>query len=121
LTLAPSTALSVGSVQNAFTYIIPATGIWFLSYSLTAQPTLAAGNMSAFQTFIQNNSGGTIYGISSNLATQPYTANGQYYASNTGSAIIPCTLNDVWAVKYFISGAGANSSLTSTFVLVRIA
>lgn len=121
MTIAPSTALTVGTVQNAFLYTIPATGIWFLSYSLTAQPTLAAGNMSGFQTFLQNNSGGTTYGISSNLATQPYTANGQYYASNTGSAIIPCTLNDVWAVKYFISGAGANTSIASTFILVRIA
>ena len=120
MTLGAGTLLG-GSVQNAFQYTIPATGIWFLSYSLLMQPTLAGANVTGYQTYIQNNSGGTIYGVSSIIATQPYVANAQYFISNNGSAIVPCILNEVWTVKYFISGSNVDRTGTSTFNIVRIA
>ena len=56
------------------------------------------------------------------VATQNYVANPQYFISNTGSAIINCTLNDVWTVKMFIASTGATSGANvNTFNIVRIA
>jgi hypothetical protein len=120
--MAANTTLNTGSVTNAFQYIIPATGIWFLSYSFTARPTGVGVTLNTLQTYIQNNTGGTTYAISSNMGVQSYIANAQYFAANTGSAIIPCTSGDSWAVKYFIDGTGATTSnQINTFNLVRIA
>jgi hypothetical protein len=117
--IANGTVLLNGTVGNLTTYTIPATGIWYIAYSLSIYPSNAT-NIGTFQTYIQNNAGGTFYGTSSNTGTQLYIANVAFFMANTGSAILSLTLNTVIAVKYLISGVTSTVN-ESNIIFVRIA
>jgi len=116
LPIADGSTLTQSTVLNIKQFAAPATGIYYVSYSITVNSTVT---ITKFQAYIQNNLGGQQYGASSVNASQP--TDGTFWTAINGSAIISLNVGDSIATKYlFSSSAAASTGLSSYMMYARV-
>lgn len=115
-TIADTTTISQSTVFNIKAYTVVTTGIYYVYYNIQTNSSVT---ITVFQAWIQNNSGGQIYGSSAINASQ--SASGPFISAINGSAIISLTAGDSWALKCLFASTGTTTTNNSYFNFVRIA